>query len=368
MKLERAGNTFTASQSADGSNWTVIGSITIDMASSVYIGLAVTSHNNSVLTTAILDNVVVNTGSATAAAQASATLTSGAAPLAKNFTNTASATQTDTTSAGGDALEPALIEAGEIEVDHEWQRVTFTHAFVDPVVVAKPLSNIDSEPAVVRIDNVDATGFDIRLQEWDYLDGLHALERVGYLVMERGSHVLTDGTRVEADQFQSNDTRCCVTVMFGQVFQTTPVVLAAVTSVNESDAVVSRLRHISTTDFQFQMQEQEANTQTHATETVSYIAWEPSSGTVDGLAFEVNRTGNVVTHQPYRIDFPSTLVDIPVFLADLQTANGPDPATLRWDYKDLAGVDVHVAEEQSWDSETKHTGEAVGYLLFSPLD
>ncbi len=103
--------------------------------------------------------------------------------------------------------EPALLEAGEVEVNHEWQRVTFTQSFVDPVVVAKPLSYNGSHPAVVRIRNVNATGFDIRVQEWDYLDGNHTLETVGYLVMESGSYTLEDGTRVEAGQVRSEQRR-----------------------------------------------------------------------------------------------------------------------------------------------------------------
>ncbi len=60
VKLTRAGNTFTAHQSVDGKAWTQIGSaVTISMTSSVYVGLALTSHNNGVLNTAILDNVSV---------------------------------------------------------------------------------------------------------------------------------------------------------------------------------------------------------------------------------------------------------------------------------------------------------------------
>ena len=63
MKLTRAGNTFTAHQSVDGSTWTQIGSaVTISMTSSVYVGLALTSHNNGVLNTATLDNVSVGAG------------------------------------------------------------------------------------------------------------------------------------------------------------------------------------------------------------------------------------------------------------------------------------------------------------------
>jgi hypothetical protein len=59
VKLVRTGNNFTAYQSADGSKWVPISSATIDMAIGVYIGLAVTSHNNNTLNTVKLDNVSV---------------------------------------------------------------------------------------------------------------------------------------------------------------------------------------------------------------------------------------------------------------------------------------------------------------------
>ncbi|HEX7261418.1 MAG TPA: hypothetical protein VF258_06350, partial [Luteolibacter sp.] len=45
--------------SADGTNWTQIGTVNLTMASSVTVGLAVTSHSNTVLSTATFDNVSV---------------------------------------------------------------------------------------------------------------------------------------------------------------------------------------------------------------------------------------------------------------------------------------------------------------------
>jgi regulation of enolase protein 1 (concanavalin A-like superfamily) len=60
VKIVRSGTTFTASQSADGVNWTTVGSATISMANNVYVGLAVTSHVNAVLCTATLDGVAVS--------------------------------------------------------------------------------------------------------------------------------------------------------------------------------------------------------------------------------------------------------------------------------------------------------------------
>ena len=57
VKLVRQGGTITASQSADGSNWTTLGSASIAMGSTVQIGLAVSSHVNSLICTAAFDNV-----------------------------------------------------------------------------------------------------------------------------------------------------------------------------------------------------------------------------------------------------------------------------------------------------------------------
>ena len=57
LRLTRSGNTFTASESTNGSNWTVIGSDTVVMGSQVYYGLALTSHADGTLTTSNLRNV-----------------------------------------------------------------------------------------------------------------------------------------------------------------------------------------------------------------------------------------------------------------------------------------------------------------------
>jgi hypothetical protein len=265
-----------------------------------------------------------------------------------------------------DPTLPGVLEAGEVDVDDRWHRVELNQSFLDPVVIAKPASFNDEDPVVVRIRNVDATGFEIRVQEWDYLDDVHDPETVGYLAIERGSHVLADGTRVEAGRFESDHTSSFKTVTLGQTYPTPPVVLTAITSFKGSDAVASRIRNIGTTSFQFQMQEQEANAKKHLTETVSYLAWEPSIGAWDGWLFEVDRTGETVTDQPHNIFFEQLFFEAPVFLADMQTLNGSDPANLRWTNKSVLDVDVQVFEEQSNDSETRHVDEAVGYILISP--
>lgn len=57
VKLTRVGNVFTGYFSTDGVTWTSVGSQTITMPATVYMGLPATSRNNTVLTTAVVSNV-----------------------------------------------------------------------------------------------------------------------------------------------------------------------------------------------------------------------------------------------------------------------------------------------------------------------
>jgi regulation of enolase protein 1 (concanavalin A-like superfamily) len=65
VRLTRAGNTITAATSIDGSTWATVGSDTIAMASTIYVGLAVSSHVAGTLATATFDSTAVTAASAT---------------------------------------------------------------------------------------------------------------------------------------------------------------------------------------------------------------------------------------------------------------------------------------------------------------
>jgi regulation of enolase protein 1 (concanavalin A-like superfamily) len=60
VRLTRSGNTFTGEYSANGSNWTALGSVDIAMLSEVYIGLCLTSHNVGATCTAEFSNVNIS--------------------------------------------------------------------------------------------------------------------------------------------------------------------------------------------------------------------------------------------------------------------------------------------------------------------
>jgi regulation of enolase protein 1 (concanavalin A-like superfamily) len=57
VRMERSGNTFTSYRSSNGSSWTQIGSATIAMANTTYIGLAVASGSTTASATASISNV-----------------------------------------------------------------------------------------------------------------------------------------------------------------------------------------------------------------------------------------------------------------------------------------------------------------------
>ena len=62
VRLTRTNTTFSAYNSADGVNWTQVGSPTTLALTNIsyYVGLAVTAHNDGAISTATIDNVTVN--------------------------------------------------------------------------------------------------------------------------------------------------------------------------------------------------------------------------------------------------------------------------------------------------------------------
>ncbi|MFC5049569.1 DUF1800 family protein [Rubritalea spongiae] len=62
LRLQRIGDTFITSDSVDGVNWNVISTQVLPMASEAYVGLAVTSHDDGIHTTAQFSNITLSGG------------------------------------------------------------------------------------------------------------------------------------------------------------------------------------------------------------------------------------------------------------------------------------------------------------------
>ncbi|MGD9948376.1 MAG: PKD domain-containing protein [Desulfobulbus sp.] len=257
-----------------------------------------------------------------------------------------------------------MLESGEIVLTSNWARVSFATPYVHPIVVAGPPHGADMSPCTVRIRNVTTDGFDIRLVEWPYQDGIHGKEIVSYLVLEQGRTVLADGSVIEAGSFSGSSK--LKLVPFSASFSSNPVVFTSVTTVNEAEAVAGRVLPLGTFGFIYLLKEQEKNFSSgHADETVHYVAWEPGKGVMGTMQYEAFFTDRSVTHQWSTIPLHSTFERPPILFADMQTFSELNTANLRVQEVSTTGFQTKVQEEQSLDNEVEHTREQVGYLAIS---
>ena len=253
-------------------------------------------------------------------------------------------------------------EAGTIQaVNHEWQTINLDGNYTNPVVVLGSTSSIGDHPVVVRVQNVTSNSFQVRLQEYAYLDGSHTNESVSYIVMEEGVHTLEDGTKVAAGNYSGNHNWADIQL---DGFSSTPTVMSQATTVNGGVAIVTRQRGVDSNGFQIRLQEAQAQDDWHAMENISWIAIEQGNGSSNSSQFESGTTGDSVTHRDYQLSFDSSFGSAPVFLASMQSFDGGDTANVRFRSTSANGATIYVDEEQSLDNEVNHTKETVGYFAF----
>jgi len=75
-------------------------------------------------------------------------------------------------------------EAGKVMINDDWRTINLANQYMNPVVIANSLSQNELEPAIVQVRNVTPISFDIRVKEWDYLDGTHPFEMASYIIIE----------------------------------------------------------------------------------------------------------------------------------------------------------------------------------------
>ncbi len=229
-------------------------------------------------------------------------------------------------------LVAQTLEIGRVTVDENWRTVRLNNYFRNPVVVAKPLSYNGGDPAVVRTRDLSSRSFQVRVQEWGYLDDTHAEETVSYLVMDAGRFVFSSSIRVEAGFIETDATGSPEQVSFSSSFRQTPIVFTSIFTYEGEQAAVTRNQNVSAGGFEVTMQEQEANEPSHAVEKIGYIAMEPGSGLMNGRRFEIGSV-TAVNELFHGIQF------------------GFEESTT-----------VKVDEETSADTERTHADEVVGYF------
>lgn len=260
------------------------------------------------------------------------------------------------------APQPFTMEIGEVDVNSSWKYVKLEQSFHDPIIIAGPPTYNGTDPGVIRLRNIDASGFEIKFAEWDYCNGTHDIETVSYMVIEKGHYDL-GGYHIEAGTFSGATS--WKTTSFQETFPSTPVVLTTVASMNESSTISGRIGEGSASGFNYYFREQEANTNTHANERINYIAFQKGYIATSTISLEVAFTADTVTHEWKRVNYQKATTSMPFVFAEMQTTDGADTSALRVQDTTTSSYTVKVEEERSNDSEVYHTKEVIGYLIFA---
>ncbi len=169
VRLVRSGNTFTAYASATGTGWTLVGTQQVTMAQSIYVGLAVTAHNNGLLAESVIDNVTV-----TGASNPVVTLTSPAHQSV--FYDPATIALTATASDPDEAIARVefLVDGTEVGEDltapysFSWSAPTYGTHQLAARAVAIGGGTTTSTPASVTVNIPNVAG--LRGEYYDNMD------------------------------------------------------------------------------------------------------------------------------------------------------------------------------------------------------
>lgn len=263
-------------------------------------------------------------------------------------------------------------EYGQVSINHKWEAIELDQSYSNPVVITSDPTYNGSDPATVRIKNVENNSFELRLQEPKSEDGKHPFdEDVSYVVIEEGDWDLADGTRLSAGNYNSGK---LTSEGFETVdltdFDNKPTVLSQVQTYNGGDWVTTRTKNQTASDFKLAMQEEEArNDGGHYEENIGWLAIEQSTvnDADDDIVLQGGTTGVQFdeTENSFTFDDGGFSSD-PALIAKLGSYNGGDSANVRLTEITESSFGALVREDTSLDSEVRHgNDEQISYLALN---
>ena len=226
--------------------------------------------------------------------------------------------------------------------NHNWRTIDLDKDIVDPVIIVGPSTNNDEDPGVVRLTNVTNSSFAIKFQEWKYLDeidgGIHDLEEVSFLALEKGIHYLADGSVWVVGSFEIENNKSWLTVPFPGEFPAVPEIFLTIQTCNDPDPLIVRALDISQTEFRARIfNEEEINLGDRSREKIGYLAiYQPDTGG------KVNAEAKTVSYLL-------------------------DNHAIDHNFSSVLGYEVKIQEEQSLDDEILHVSEMFNILNFENL-
>jgi hypothetical protein len=266
-----------------------------------------------------------------------------------------------------DPVQGTAMEWGNVDnVDDRWIKVPLAKSYTNPVVVVAVASSRDTDPGMPRIRNVSAGSFELHFDEWMYQDGLHAGERVFYIVADEGQHDL-EGLTVEAGTLTTSgtlDSEGWNTVGLTASFLGVPGVFTSLQTTTSDIPTVTRVDQPAAGSFRVTMQEEEGSvTDGHSPEALGWIAID--TGRVvseDGRSIEV--ISRRVDGQLRMVHFtPKPGLRMRTVVADVVSVKEADAVSLRHGFLGTNRMEIMLQEEQSLDLEMTHVREDVCFFV-----
>lgn len=261
------------------------------------------------------------------------------------------------------ALGNEVGEVGNISISSNWATISLQREYENPIVVLGSPGYNEADRGAARIRNIDAVSFEARFEEWDCADGGHVQENIPYMVVERGSYTLANGTQLIAGSVEGV-TSSTVSTILPHTFNARPAILATVVSANEPNAVTPRVAYNTAQNrLDIRLQDVDYN---HVEEEVHYVAFESGSNMgIGAMTFESGVTTRKINHGWRQIDFQQTYGENRVAFTYLNSIYGGDLANLRVKEITDQNLKVKIDETLCDDNELAHTTEEVGYMIFN---
>jgi len=160
-------------------------------------------------------------------------------------------------------------------VNHGWKPVSLPNGIFGSgaTLLAQAVANNSAESAVTtRIRNFGSNSFDVRVQEEQLNDDLHANVEVGVIATWSGDGTMGGyQTRANTDSSVNHEFGSS-SINFGRTF-TNPLFFAQITTYNGSDTVALRSRSLTATGAQVKLEEEKSQDDeiVHVNETVKWL-------------------------------------------------------------------------------------------------
>lgn len=148
---------------------------------------------------------------------------------------------------------------------------------------------------------------------------------------------------------------------FGEPFAQVPIVVMGPPSYNGSHQSTMRVRNVTTTGFEYQIDEWDYRDGAHTTETISFLAIEPGVHDLEGITMVGGSVS--VNHNWQTPSFSQSFGSTPIVLSQIVTANEASAATVRQRNVNTGSFQLKVDEEEG--NDRVHSFETVHYIALS---